>query len=270
MSLFSSNNLSYFKDMIDFSKKQMDDNVPEFIIRERLKDILFCKNKYSIDKIADRQVSNIIKISKSLDSSVENKKIFFCKNELDFIHSFNNINDEHVLFILFCLYKCYGDFFRFKDSELYREAKVTKAKSDLSNFIGSDDSNLFQINKKGYEITYRASQSIKDLYDSNNVLEIVNKSNIVYYYDEYFNNGRFIRCECCGCIDKKRSNVQRYCKSCSVRNKNHTMNSHDAIIRCKLCGEYFVSNPNAKRDVCDDCYRQTVREKDRIRKSRSE
>lgn len=266
MGLFDVCDNNEFNQMVTFARNSIKDNTQEQIIRDELFNILSNKNKYLTDKIIERQVNQIIRSAKKIDFGIQDKEISFCENELNYIHSLNRLQDEHVVFVLFCLYKCYGDLFKYKDSLLYKEANVNRKSINLDKFVNTKQDKLFYIRKKENDIVYAPTEYTKSLYDGNNVLIIKNKKNIVFYYDEYFNNDTFFRCEKCGCIEKKRSNSQKYCKECANMIKNNISFNSNHIISCSKCNKHILVSAKYKRDLCDDCYREKIRENDRLRK----
>lgn len=160
-------------------------------------------------------VDNVVKVAKK-KGKIQKKEICFCKEEIDYIHSIGDDEKESVVFVLFCLYKYYGNVFRFKDNSLFREAKIGRGRVNLSEFINSRKDKMFYINYNSDDITYSPSEEVKSLYNENNiVLRISNFENIVYYYGCYFSPDRYMFCNKCGKIVKKIKNNQKYCIECA-------------------------------------------------------
>lgn len=160
-------------------------------------------------------VDNVIKVAKK-KGKIEKREILFSKEEIDYIHSLDDIHKESVVFILFCLYKYYGNTFKFKDNSLFKEARIPRGKIDISEFINSRKDRLFYINYNSDDITYSPTEFVTNLYNENNiVLRISDFKNIVYYYRQYLNINQYIICEKCSCIEEKKSNAQIYCKECA-------------------------------------------------------
>ena len=183
-------------------------------IYKRLKSVYFDFG----ENVILTEVSNILKIA-YIKGPLQYKIIRFCKEELDFIHSFNHLNFEKMLFIMFCAYKIEEDNeFSLKLRELMRLAKNSYNKTYCTNLLSKSYQNdIFDMKVSyGNTLKYFPTKKTLDLFNEENIiLEITNFKNLVFYYLQYINHGNYIKCKRCGCIDRKNSNRQEYCVECS-------------------------------------------------------
>ena len=207
------------------SKEEIKDN-----IIEKTKEIY--KN-FSEDYIK-KDIENILNLAMIKGELKKPITICFSKKELNEIHSLKNINAEKIMFIMMCLYKTSKDgIFTFQIKDMLKEAKI----SYNSKYYNSLMYKIIGIKKYFTHILfknnlrYKPSDYILSLYDPKDiVLKIDDYKNIVYYYLEYYNNNKYMRCENCGCIDIKSSNSKRKCKECFEIDKK------------KYHHEYYIKN----------------------------
>lgn len=186
-------------------------------IYKRLKSVYFDFG----DNMIFVETNNILKIA-STKGLLQKKVIKFSKEELDFIHSFNQLNFEKMLFIMFCAYKIEeSGRFTIKMSELMKFSKNGYSKKYCTSLLSKAyKNNIFNMDSFHNVLKYYPTEETLDLFNPNNiVLEIENFKNLVYYYLEYISSGRYIRCKKCGCIEKKKSNNQEYCIECANENQ---------------------------------------------------
>lgn len=166
--------------------------------------------------IANSDTVRIINMAKKL-GSIKDYTIQFSQQELDYIHGFNSLPLEKVLFIMFCAYKI-EDSHRFimKQSEVMNFAKNSYNKTYADNIIGRIlDDGAFETDIYHNNLRYYPTQKTLDLFNEDNVVLVINDfRNLVYYYLEYIGEGKYGRCENCGIIISKRSNRQKYCAEC--------------------------------------------------------
>lgn len=148
--------------------------------------------------------------------------IKFSKEELDYIHSFNQLGFEKFLFIMFCGYKLSdnNNMFSIKYKEVMRLANNTYSKKYCTSLLRKSYQNeIFNMRNFYNNLMYFPTDKTLLLYNPNNItLEINNFKNIVYYYLEYIGQGKYIRCKECGCIEKLKTNNQLYCGECAKKN----------------------------------------------------
>jgi hypothetical protein len=169
-------------------------------------------------------VQKAISLATQMDNLIK-KSIWFSKDELEFIHSYNNEQLERLIFVMMCVYK-YNECYSFSISRRFinAETKLNKDSNALYRLFNIlEKEKLFESKMYQGNIYYEAGEKIKNLCSQcEKTIEITNTKNIVYYYLRFLDDGIFFECENCGCIDKKNSNMQKYCKDCSldVRRKN--------------------------------------------------
>lgn len=171
-----------------------------------------------------------LKINKIMQQAIKSpqlisKSISFSKKELDFIHNFNNIRIEKIYFILFCMSKFYNNLFYFKDREVFNLADVPwngqNSKNIFSYLIQNNYLNVEERgianNRKIRKLFYSIPTSIlEELKEEKQIIEITNYKNIIYYYLQYLNIGKYIVCKKCGCIesDTEKGRTKEFCNEC--------------------------------------------------------
>lgn len=256
-SSFSRNPDAEFIDkLIDISIDLKNNNIPEYEIRKILFDKSKTENKYRSDITSNRIVEQVIKCSKKMNTK-DNNIISFSVEEIDFIHSIGDEFEEKEMFLLFCMYKYYGDGFKIPDKEFAKELSVGTKKLFFGNILKNENKdNVFFMNmNSNYIDRIFASDYVKSLYNESNIcLVISNYKNIVYYYDYYFNPNNYFFCDRCSCIERVIKNNQKYCKECAREVKNNVVHEEKRFIECSSCGKVFCINPKSKRSLCDQCY----------------
>src|SRR5699024_3197402 len=102
-----------------------------------------------------RYVNGAIKYIKS-GMKTKYDPISFSKEELDYIQSIGDYVLEKEMFVLFCLYKCKGEYFTYKNTPFIKECKIKKEELNVDKLItNNEDSNLFYcaLNKHVGDIT---------------------------------------------------------------------------------------------------------------------
>lgn len=142
--------------------------------------------------------------------------IVFSKEEVEYIHSLDNIQAERILFAFLYLYKKNGNDFRLVKSELKKVACVNWNPKTLQGYItfliqnGYVKSRIFRS-----RVIYSINDELSGLYnDSNKCIEVSVEKNIVYYYLNQIGYGRYFYCDRCGCIEEVKSNRSKYCSEC--------------------------------------------------------
>lgn len=220
-------NIDFSKDENYFSKCvtlvrywRTEGKEEKFIFEEiykRLKSVYFDFG----DNMIFIETNNILKIA-SAKGPLQKKVIKFSSEELDFIHSFKQLNFEKMLFIMFCAYKIEeSGKFTIKTTELMKLSKNGYNKKYYISLLSkSYKNNIFDMDSFHNTLKYFPTENTLSLFNPDNiVMKIEDFKNLVYYYLEYINYGRYIRCKKCGCIEKLKSNKQEYCTECAKENQ---------------------------------------------------
>ena len=209
-------------------KEMFDNGIPEYEVREELTRICLDENPYRTEQSSKRYVNGAIKYIKS-GMKISYDPISFSIEELDYIRSICNPVIEREMFVLFCLYKCKGDSFDFKETAFIKECKIKRNEYDVSSIIttNSNDNAFYCPLNKGVGSVF-CSDYIKSLYNENNIVfTIENYDDVVYHYEMYLYPDRYFKCQKCKKIVKKKSNNQKYCKECSQEIKNEQNKKYD-------------------------------------------
>lgn len=239
---------AFFADMILLARYYFQIGKNEKAIHDVLK--LKFSNFYSMlnnDAIEDK-VSTVIQIAK-YKGDLNSAEVIFYEEELNYIHSLNDIEKEGILFTLFMASKL-SKYDRFSMSlvSLRKYSKSKLKQSDIISILGYFERNkIIKINAYKSNIEYRLCYNNDN--NKNVAFSIKNKVNFVYYYYNWVNPSDYIFCEKCGNIEEKRINNQIYCNEC----KPHKY-LDITIKKCEICGCDYEYNPKTQRDICDDCY----------------
>lgn len=96
-------------------------------------------------------------------------------------------------------------------------------------------------------------------------VEVKDYSNIGYYYDYYNKTNKVKLCDKCGAVFKAGSNNAKYCKAHRGYQKVGAIKR--VCIDCKK--EFKIDARNMTKIRCDNCQKEYIRKKDRIRKAKS-
>lgn len=238
-----------------------DKGLPECDIRKVLLEESDKQSIYRTEQSSRRIVDAAVKFAKG-GMRLEPPPISFSYEELEYIHSFNNYIVEKELFIMFCLYKCYGKKpFGFAKRTFCKDCKIDISEYNIKEIITTQESdNLFYKKIQGEKDGgILASNYIKSLYNENNVAFVVDKyDDVIYYYERYINPDKYLLCEKCGQIIKKNNSNIKYCRECSNIIKNHTKESKVRYVVCKECKSVFSTSWKSKRELCDDCFKKDL------------
>lgn len=200
-----------------------DKELPECDIRKTLLEESDKQSIYRTEQSSRRIVDAAVKFAKG-GMRLEPPPISFSYEELEYIHSFNDYIVEKELFIMFCLYKCYGKKpFSFAKRTFCKDCKIDISEYNIKEIITTQESdNLFYKKVQGRrDGGILASEYIKSLYNENNIAFTINNyDDVVFYYEHYVNPFWYPLCERCGKIIKRSSTTQKYCKECSKKIKN--------------------------------------------------
>ena len=208
----------------------------EEIIRKLNEKFTVLNNSYNYD-IKHFKINKMLKQAK-INPKFNDKTIYFSKEELDFIHSIDNIITEKVFFILLCMSKFCNNNFYFRESDVIRLAKISSdggkqrlvfQKLIQNKYFEIREQSLLS-NKKMKMIFYSATPEILALYNPDNiVLEINNYRNLVYYYLNYINYGVFIKCKRCGTLEKCKNkwSHRKYCEECIAKSSKIKVSKGD-------------------------------------------
>lgn len=181
---------------------------------------------YDGTSIPNLKLDNVRKMLNQAKASPELKEVSirFSYRELDFIHNIKDITIEKAFFIMLCIYKFYGGRFYVKEKEVFDLAKISWGGKSFQRVFGYLVKNKYFTaeerplpnNKNLREIFYCPTEEVQNLYNPDeDVLNIEDFKNLVYYYLMYFDVGHYFFCSNCGCIEERRSNSQKYCKECA-------------------------------------------------------
>ena len=192
------------------------EGMAEYEVRDKLSEISRNQNPYRTEQSTKRYVNGAIKYIKS-GMKTKYDPISFSKEELDYIQSIGDFVLEKEMFILFCLYKCKGEHFSYKNTPFIKECKIKKSEFDVSKLItDNEDSNAFYCALNRYTGCVSPSEYIKSLYNEDNIVFTINNyEDVIYYYERYLNPSKFVVCKKCGRIIKKKNNNQKYCRDCA-------------------------------------------------------
>jgi hypothetical protein len=207
---------NYFSNCVTLVRYWRTEGIDEKSIAENLEHIL--KNIYYDfgDNMIFAEEDNILKIA-SAKGLLQRKIIEFSKEELDFIHSFNHLNFEKMLFIMFCAYKVEETGkFTVKAKELMRFANNGYSKKYVNDLLSKAyQSGLFDMDCYHNTLKYFPTEKTLSLFNPDNIiLTIDNFKNLIFYYLQYIGIGNYTTCKNCGCIIKRVSNNQKYCDEC--------------------------------------------------------
>ena len=189
----------------------------------------FCKRFIVLDEsyniLVKKTKINIMISAAKKNPLLKEKNILFCKKEIDFIHSFQNIKFEKILFSLFCIMKFNdSNSFYLNNQELLRISNENKNSKYYDNVLKYLITNkLFsckesKINGCLGKIVFIPSDYILNLFDNIEIFEISDYRNLGYRYESIVDkNMLFTNCEICDCIIPKKSNRQKYCEDCAKK-----------------------------------------------------
>ena len=154
--------------------------------------------------------------------------IVFSKEEIDYIHSLDNVQAERILFAILYLYKKRGGEFKMVKAELKKVACVNWNPNTVQSYMtylvqnGYVKSRIFRS-----KLLYSVNDDLASLYNEDNkCIEVSVEKNIAYYYLNQIGCGKYFYCSRCGCIDEiKTAKWCNYCKECArVINIEKTIN----------------------------------------------
>ena len=145
------------------------------------------------------------------------------KSEIDTIRNVCNIKYEKLLFTMLCYAKLYNKISDKNNGwvntdikELFRVARVSvRYKNDKFLYLNDlETASLISFSNKNDNLNLRVAFVDND---SETVLKIDDFRELGYEYLNYIGDGKFIRCECCKKLIRKKSNKQKYCTDCYKR-----------------------------------------------------
>ena len=208
----------------NFYVEKMDDNANYDAI------VSYLKSHWSMFSGPDWHefIEKSIKICQKRDyKMIDSIKI--TKKELDYIKSYDDIQLEKLLFVMLCVAK-YDNFYSDScdywlnrtDSFLFGQARVhVKVKDRLQLLRKLYVSGAFDMSHK----VGSANKKLLYVSDDSNDEVVLELSEIdfkelaytyLYYKDGYVG---FNHCQRCGCLIKKNSNSQKFCKECAEKTK---------------------------------------------------
>lgn len=145
------------------------------------------------------------------------------KSEIDTIRNICNIKYEKLLFTMFCYAKLYNKISDKNNGwvntdikELFRVARVSvRYRNDKFLYLNDlETAGLISFSNKNDNLNLRVTFVDNN---SDTVLKIDDFRELGYEYLNYIGDGKFIRCECCKKLIRKKSNKQKYCTDCYKR-----------------------------------------------------
>ena len=145
------------------------------------------------------------------------------KSEIDTIRNICNIKYEKLLFTMLCYAKLYNKISDKNNGwvntdikELFRVARVSvRYRNDKFLYLNDlETAGLISFSNKNDNLNLRVTFVDNN---SDTVLKIDDFRELGYEYLNYIGDGKFIRCECCKKLIRKKSNKQKYCTDCYKR-----------------------------------------------------
>ena len=145
------------------------------------------------------------------------------KSEIDTIRNVCNIKYEKLLFTMLCYAKLYNKISDKNNGwvntdikELFRVARVSvRYRNDKFLYLNDlETAGLISFSNKNDNLNLRVTFVDNN---SDTVLRIDDFRELGYEYLNYIGDGKFIRCECCKKLIRKKSNKQKYCTDCYKR-----------------------------------------------------
>lgn len=166
------------------------------------------------------------------------------KSEIDTIRNVCNIKYEKLLFTMLCYAKIYNKISDKNNGwvntdikELFRVARVSvRYRNDKFLYLNDlETASLISFSNKNDNLNLRVT-FIND--DSETILRVNDFRELGYEYLNYIGDGKFIRCECCKRLIRKKSNKQKYCTDCYKRINSDMTNERQKKNRKK----FFLEN----------------------------
>ena len=145
------------------------------------------------------------------------------KSEIDMIRNVCDIKYEKLLFTMLCYAKLYNKISDKNNGwvntdikELFRVARVSvRYRNDKFLYLNDlETAGLISFSNKNDNLNLRVTFVDNN---SDTVLKIDDFRELGYEYLNYIGDGKFIRCECCKKLIRKKSNKQKYCTDCYKR-----------------------------------------------------
>ena len=145
------------------------------------------------------------------------------KSEIDTIRNICNIKYEKLLFTMLCYAKLYNKISDKNNGwvntdikELFRVARISvRCRNDKFLYLNDlETAGLISFSNKNDNLNLRVTFVDNN---SDTVLKIDDFRELGYEYLNYIGDGKFIRCECCKKLIRKKSNKQKYCTDCYKR-----------------------------------------------------
>lgn len=189
-----------------------------------------------LHKVAEKSFDdyNEVRFYKMIDKCVKKSKsgklkiatpIKITQAEIDTILAEDNIKCEKLMFVYLVLAKYYMS--NNKTEKYYvgcSDVDIFKL-CDMYTTRKEKDKLLHYLTVKGYITPTLSMSSIVNYVneESEVVFEFVPNETMVYYFEQKYLGGKFVKCVICGKLDKKMNNKQKYCKSCGLKVKNKVL-----------------------------------------------
>lgn len=188
------------------------------------------------------------------------------KSELEVIESIGDPRLERYLFTMLCYAKAYNIVSKKNNgwintdlSVIYNTARLRARRSD-DRFHMVNQLLKISCNEKIPSITISQKNTNRNVkinfidFSGEVVLHISDLRELGYEYMMY-KGGKFIRCEICGRLMRKKKN-KKYCPECLSKNPYYT-HTPSKKIQCIDCKEWFeVDGVVKKQERCPKCYKE--------------
>ena len=182
----------------------------------------FCKANiinYNSDtsyKILDKLIKN--SNNRKLKSAAP---IFITCAELDTIKKETSLKIQKIMFVYLVLAKYYMSnnhtdkfYVGMKDSDIFSLCKFYAKKNEKLNY-------MYYLTQKGYITPTLTMSSIVNYIDEDSpiILTLIPNDDMEFEFEKY-NGIKFIKCERCGKLERKKNNKHKYCLSCAKKIKS--------------------------------------------------
>lgn len=211
---------SNIRDLMILAQGKLEKGIDKEKIREELLD--FCKEK-------DKNF-NLLRENKKIDCVLQknNKRlrelkevVYFTQNEIDFLKSLGNYDEQKFLFVLMVLCKAYSMDSVYLNSKSPVKIKDILEVAKINCSVGKGEMILHELYaKKALSVLPNLKYTISNLdlaNEESGFLKVKPSVNCIEDYEVFCGKGIF--CQTCGTFVRKRSNNTKYCPTCAKENK---------------------------------------------------
>ena len=179
------------------------------------------KTIYSFIRDNDLYISHRLRMVER-EYNLEDVKISFCKNEVDFLKQYKK-NEARIIFYIMCLYKMYKKrnihLINGAIRQVYNNCIDPKTIDKVIYKLNTDgivQSKMTHSRNGDVRFVTTISEKITELYDGNDVCVLNNVGNIKLLFDYVVgNNKNVILCAKCGVVVEKTVHNKKYCDNCA-------------------------------------------------------